>query len=66
MIEKTYKIEGMSCNHCVKSVEVELSEIEVEAYNVELGSAKVKYDETKLSDSDIAKAVEEAGFIVVN
>ena len=66
MIEKTYKIKGMSCNHCVKSVEIELSEIDVDSYNVEIGSAIVKYDESKLSDSDIVKAVEEAGFTVVD
>jgi len=65
MVEKTYKIEGMSCQHCVKSVEVELSEIDIESYEVELGSATVKYDETKVGDSDINKAVKEAGFTIV-
>lgn len=65
MVEKTYKIEGMSCQHCVKSVEIELSEIDVDSYKVEVGCATVKFEETKTNDLEISKAIEEAGFIVV-
>ncbi len=65
MSEKTFKIEGMSCQHCVKAVEVELNEIGVEPIKVEIGSAKVKFEESKFSDKDIIAAVEEAGFKVV-
>lgn len=65
MLEKTYKIEGMSCQHCVKAVEVELNEIGVDQIEVEIGSAKVKFDESKLSDTEIIGAVEEAGFKVI-
>jgi copper chaperone len=65
MSEKTFKIEGMSCHHCVKAVEVELNEIGVEPIKVEIGSVKVKFEESKFSDKDIITAVEEAGFKVV-
>jgi copper chaperone len=65
MIQKKYKIEGMSCQHCVKAVEIELSEIEIESFQVELGSADVKFDNNKISEKAIEKAVEEAGFIIV-
>jgi copper chaperone CopZ len=65
MTEKTFKIDGMTCHHCVKAVEVELEEIGVENKEVEIGSAKVKYDENKLSEQDVEKAIEEAGYEVV-
>ena len=65
MTEKTYKIDGMTCHHCVKAVEVELSETGVEQYDVEIGSAKVKYDENKVTEKEIETAIEEAGYQVV-
>lgn len=65
MIEKTYKIEGMNCQHCVKAIEIELKEIGVDSFDVEIGSAKVKFEEDKITDVDINKAVDEAGFKVV-
>ncbi len=64
MKEQTYKIEGMSCQHCVKAVEIELEEIGVESFDVEVGSAKIKFEENKITDSDISKAIDEAGFKV--
>jgi len=65
MLEKTYTIEGMNCQHCVKAVELELEEIGVDSFEVEIGSAIVKYDENKISDEDVNKAIDEAGFVVV-
>lgn len=65
MTEKEFKIEGMSCQHCVKAVEVELSEINVDNYEVNIGSAVVRYNEESLNENDINKAIEEAGFKVL-
>ena len=64
-MEKTFKIDGMTCPHCVKSVEIELQDAQFNNFEVEVGSAKVEYtiseDETK-----IVSAIEEAGFKVIN
>ena len=65
MKEQTYKIEGMTCQHCIMAVKVELEEIGVDSFEVEIGSAKVKFDKNKVNDADIDKAVEEAGFKVI-
>jgi copper chaperone len=65
MIEQTYKIEGMTCQHCVMAVKMELKEIRVDSFEVKIGSAKVRYDENKISNTDIIKAIEEAGYKVV-
>lgn len=59
------KIEGMSCNHCVMAVKKELSKIGAESFEVEIGSAKVQYDGSKLSQSAIENAITEAGYTVV-
>lgn len=60
------KIEGMSCRHCVKAVEVELTELNLDSYKVEIGSANVHYDEHKVNYTDIANAIEDAGYKVIN
>jgi copper chaperone len=64
-VEKEFKISGMSCQHCVMAVKKELSEIGVASYEVEIGSAKVSFDETKIEPSSIEKAISEAGFSVI-
>jgi len=65
MTEKEYKIDGMTCHHCVKAVEIELDEIDVASREVEIGSAVVEFDESKISDDQVVKAIEEAGYTVI-
>ena len=64
-MKKEYNIEGMSCNHCVMSVEKQLSKLDLNEFKVEIGSAKVEYDETKIDEKVIIKAIEEAGYKVI-
>jgi len=64
MITKEFSIDGMSCNHCVMAVKKELSKIQVQSFDVTIGSAKVEFDNTKVTVEEIEKAVEEAGFKV--
>jgi copper chaperone len=60
------KIEGMSCGHCVMAVRKELSKMnDVKVNDVQIGSAKVEYDESKVSDKDLENAVENAGYKLV-
>ena len=66
MIEKKYEISGMTCEHCVKAVEMELKNLDVESYDVEIGSANIKYDPDKVKEADIIAAVKEAGYEVTN
>jgi len=65
MTTKEFKIDGMSCMHCVKAVEMEIKELDPQEMNVEIGYAKVTYDDTKNSENDFIKAIEEAGYKVV-
>jgi len=55
----------MSCNHCVKSLENEISKLPVTRYRVEIGLMEVEYKESKVTREQIVDAVEEAGYEVV-
>jgi copper chaperone len=61
---ETLKIDGMSCNHCVMAVKKELSKLDLKLLDVEIGSAKIEYDELKVTEQNIKDAVEEAGYKV--
>ncbi len=56
----------MSCNHCVRSVEKEISKLPVYKYKVEINSLEIEFDESKVNQDDIVKAIEKAGYEVVN
>lgn len=60
------KVEGMSCNHCVNTVEKAMKELGAEG-KVNLASklVEVEYDESKLSVEAIKEAIEEQGYDVV-
>ena len=64
MTEKFYKIGGMSCNHCVMAVKRELSKLNLTKMDVEIGTAKVNFDETKVNPSEIENAISNAGYKV--
>ncbi len=63
MITKEFRIEGMSCNHCVMAVKRELSKIQgLRVKDVRIGSASVEYDESLVTPRKVREAVEEAGY----
>lgn len=65
MTTKKFDIEGMTCNHCVKAVEIELSKLDLDKKNVEIGSAEVTYEENKTNENQIKQAIKEAGYKAV-
>lgn len=62
-----YKVDGMTCGHCVNSVTQEVSSIAgVLSVNVDLGSGTVTIESREpLSRDDIAAAIDEAGYTLV-
>ncbi len=64
-MKKTIKIDGMSCNHCVMSVEKNLSKLNLNKVKVEIGSVEVEFDESKVNEKEIIETIEEAGYQVV-
>lgn len=62
---ETYAIGGMSCAACQAAVERAVRKLDgVESCQVNLltNSMKVSYDENKVSEADIVKAIEDAGY----
>lgn len=63
MKEITIRIDGMSCQHCVMRVKRALEGLAgVSDLSVEVGSAKVTFDESKMQQADIENAVIKAGY----
>ena len=67
MTTQEFKIDGMSCNHCVMAVRKGLTRLDnVKVNDVQIGSAKVDFDEKKITSNEIVKAIQEAGYTVIN
>lgn len=64
MQEKTFRVDEMSCNHCKAGVEKALSALDgIENAEVDLDKAQVTVKGEQLpADSDMAQAVEKAGY----
>lgn len=66
MTTATYDVVGMTCDHCVRSVESEVAKIDgVESVAADLGTGVVTVESTQpIDDADFAAAVDEAGYEV--
>ncbi|MFD1065462.1 copper chaperone CopZ [Oceanobacillus locisalsi] len=67
MANKTLSVQGMSCGHCVQSIEGNVGELNgVESVKVHLqdGKVDVSFDEEKVNLKDITEIIEEQGYDV--
>jgi copper chaperone len=56
-------VNGMSCQHCVNSIEKGLKEIGASGQvDLKANSVAVEYDETKLNLDTIKEAIEDQGY----
>lgn len=68
MTKVKLKIDGMSCQHCVKTVTAALTEVagvQRAKVNLRKGEAVVRFDETRTATNVLKTAVTEAGFEVL-
>jgi copper chaperone len=66
MNQVTLKVQGMSCQHCVKSVEGALSHIGAKGtVNLAQASVQVEYDETLTNLDVIKQSIEDSGYTVI-
>ncbi len=66
-MEKTFRVEGMSCGGCVASVERAVTALPgIEAVSVMLAEkqATVRFDDAKVDAATIRAAIEDAGYDV--
>jgi len=65
MAETNIAIEGMSCQHCVLAVKKALGGVPgILESNVQIGSASITYDSSKIKKEDIEASIEKAGYRV--
>jgi len=67
MTDVTLAVPDMSCGHCKAAVEGELNKlsgVESSLADVEKGTVEVTYDESRVSNEQLVKAIEEAGYTV--
>jgi copper chaperone len=63
MTTETLHIDGMTCGHCAAAVRRALDGLDgVEVDYVQIGEARVHYDEATVNHDAIAAAVEEEGY----
>jgi copper chaperone CopZ len=63
--DREYRVEGMTCAHCVLSVREEVSEIPgVESVDVDLTSGRMTVLGDHLGDDAVRAAVAEAGYLL--
>ncbi|RCW48457.1 copper ion binding protein [Paenibacillus prosopidis] len=66
MIKTTLQVQGMSCQHCVNSIEGALKEVGVVGkVNLVSSTVDVSYDENLITIGAIKEAIEEQGYDIV-
>ena len=67
MTNKTLNVQGMSCGHCISSIEGSVGELNgVESVKVHLqdGKVDITFDGDKVDLKDIKEAIEDKGYDV--
>lgn len=66
MEQRTYIVEGMTCDHCVNAVRTEVSGISgIDDVQVDLDTKLVRVSGSDIDDAAVFAAVEEAGYEAV-
>jgi len=67
MVERELKVEGMTCEHCVRTIQRALSALEgVSRVEVSLSTGRVRVEmEREIPFEDLKKTIEEWGYRVV-
>ena len=67
MSVRTYTVDGMSCDHCVKAITSEVTRLAgVDAVAVDLANRTVSVSGDDVDDAAVAAAIDEAGYTVVS
>jgi copper chaperone len=67
MAKTVIKVEGMSCEHCVKAVHGALTAlpgVSDAAVDLDAGTATVEYDDALVGIAEFTEAIEEEGYDV--
>jgi len=65
MTEKRYRVVGMTCEHCVRSVREEVLDVDgVDTVDVDLALGTLRVQGEDVSDAAVSAAVVDAGYKV--
>ena len=63
MTQRIYRVQGMTCDHCLRTVSTEVGKVEgVHDVDVQLATGEVTVTGETLDDNAIRTAIEEAGY----
>src|SRR4051794_37574340 len=63
---RTYRVDGMSCEHCVVAVTAEVTQVDgVDAVDVDLETKLVSVQGGAINDDAVVAAIDEAGYDAV-
>ena len=63
-MERTYAVEGMTCNHCVAAVEEEVGAVPgVSGVTADLATKRVVVAGEGVEDAAVRAAIDEAGYV---
>lgn len=65
-MELTFKVEGMSCGHCVMAVKKELNNANIFNYKVEIGTVIINNSNNDADPEAVKQAIEAAGYKVIS
>lgn len=64
MSDTTWKVDGMTCNNCAMGLEKQLSKKGVKDVQVSFPMQEVQFTQSEISDDEIVKMIESAGYQV--
>lgn len=64
-MKQSFKVEGMSCSHCVMAVKKELTKINITNAEVEIGKITLDTEKNNITSEQIKKAVVNAGYKII-
>ena len=68
-MERTFKVEGMSCVNCARTIEIALKNrdgVKNVEVSFELGRVKVEFDEETVSEDQLIRTIESLGYKVIH
>lgn len=61
-----FKVDGMSCNHCIKTLIKEFEKAGLKNFKVELGLIEIDLNENQITLEKLKSIVEESGYNIIN